>query len=112
MTTLRQFLMKQTLILIQEFWETILSLFWIGCNALVWNMNKSFTSFISCELLMFIENTKKIVHFLQDRLVDTNTLKALCDTLLIWETITQFLVKTMINDKQNTRRKCQILQIM
>ena len=105
MATLRRFLMKQTIILIQEFSETILSSFWTDYNVLVWNLNKPFASFIGSKLLIFIENTKKIVGFLQDRFVNTSILKALCDALLIWETITPFLVISTIDDEQKYKRE-------
>ena len=90
--------MKQSIETIEEF-DNILSTFWTEYNVLVWNINKSFQSFVGSELLEFITHIDVIVNFLKLKFVETNTLKCLCEGLLLWQKITPFLVQTTVEDK-------------
>lgn len=72
---------------------------------LVWNLNKSFASFVGTELLDFIRNVEKIVAFLREKFHTTPTLANLCDGLEFFAIITPFLVISVIEDKKEYKRK-------
>ena len=69
-------------------------------NVLVWNYNYNFSSFLGSELLNFIENAETIKEFLTTNFVETQLLKDLYNSLLVWKKITPFLVITMIDDTE------------
>ena len=110
MGNLQTFMLKQSVELIQEFAELILAEFWSPYNILVWNLHKTFQSFIGSELMLFIRYTKNIVGFLRDKFNSTPTLEALCNGLSTWEKITPFLVITTIENKEEHERNVLVFE--
>ena len=66
MNYLRKFMMKTTTDLMKKSTDSFLTKNWSNHNVLTWNLNKPFTSFIGCELLLFIKNILLVVQFLKD----------------------------------------------
>ena len=79
--------------------------FWNDYNVLVWNLNKKFTLFVGAELLLFINNTEKIINFIECKFCKTNTRDDLCNGLRLWSKISPFLVITTIKDVEEYKTK-------
>ena len=100
MDHLRKFILKQSTNLIKRFADDVLSTFWSKMLILIWNTNHPFSPFIGSELLLFITNTSTIiVKFLKSNFMETQALIDLCDGLVLWESISPFLVITTIDDE-------------
>ena len=65
---------------------------------LLWNLNKKFQSLTGSELLAFVKNVFKIVIFLKKEFQPSEVLDDVCNGLLLWESITPFLVITKIDN--------------
>ena len=59
-----EFMMKQSVEIMEAFSDDVLSKMWPDYDALFWNLNKSFQQFDGGELLHFTLNTQLIVDFL------------------------------------------------
>lgn len=105
MNNLRKFMMIQSVELIIDFSENILGSFFSDYNVLVRNLNTSFASYVGTELLDFIRNVDKIVAFLRKTFHTSPTLACLCDGLELFAKITPFLVISVIEDKEEYKRK-------
>ena len=97
MGNLRKFILKQSTEMMKKFSDLLLE-FWTDCHVLCWNLEKAFTSFNGKELLIFIQNTQKIVDFLKENFENTKTLSDLCEGLFLWERNSPFLVTTKIQN--------------
>ena len=97
MAYLRKFMLQQPTELIVKFGELLLT-FWRNHCVLVWNTNRPFSSFIGKELLAFINNTINIVDYLKENFIETIVLNDLCNSLIEWEHISPFLLKTSIEN--------------
>lgn len=106
MSYLRKFLMSMTTDLMEMF-SNLLRTFWSEYNVLVWNMNQPFSCFIGMELLAFINNSDILVSFLKSNFCETDTLKDLCDELMVWKDISPFLVITEITNVDIYQQKLQ-----
>ena len=62
MTNLQYFMSTQTIEIMIEFSRLLLT-FWNDYKVLIWNLNKPFQAFVGGELLLFINNTDKIISF-------------------------------------------------
>ena len=82
----------------KEKFSNMLLTFLTPYNVLVWNYNWEFKSYLGNELLNFIENVETIKEFLDTNFVETQLLKDLYNSLLIWKKITPFFTITTIDD--------------
>ena len=99
MSNLRKFLYGSNMdIEVSERFSDILSVFWSDYNVLLWNLNKKFQSLTGSELLAFIQNIPKIVTFLKKTFLPGAVLDDLCNGLLLWQSITPFLIITKIDN--------------
>ena len=99
MSNLRKFLYGSNMdIEVSERFSDILSVFWSDYNVLLWNLNKKFQSLTGSELLAFVKNVSKIVIFLTKEFQPSEVLDDVCNGLLLWESITPFLVITKIDN--------------
>ena len=57
------------------------------------------------ELLAFINNSTLMVHFLKANFCDTEQLNYLCDGLLVWQSISPFLVIVDIVNVESYKTK-------
>ena len=97
MSTLKNFILKQSTAMIDSFCN-VLHKFWGEFHVTTWKEAKYFSSFQGSELLLFIKNTNLIINFLNDNFQNTATLSNLCESLLLWENISPFLLITDIED--------------
>ena len=97
MTRLRDFMRGQDPISLQQF-STFLGLFWGKFNVNMWDWNKEFNSFKGHEIAQFLFNTKEMVSFLQMTFEINEHLADLCNCLLLWEEISEFLHITKVDN--------------
>ena len=99
MSNLHKFLSGSNMdIEVSERFSDILSTFWSDYNVLLWNLNKKFQSLTRSELPAFIQNVSKIVTFLKKEFQPSAVLDDVCNGLLLWQSITPFLVITKIDN--------------
>ena len=110
MNYLRIFMMKTTTELMEKFTDSFLTKKCSNHNILTWNLNKPFTSFIGCELLLFIKKIMLVAQFLKDNFQATETLRYLCNGLLVWQEISPFLVTTTVTNKVCYKKQLELFE--
>ena len=96
MCCVREFILKQSCDLMDEFNTNIIGSFWGAYNVQVWKLNKDFSSFIGSEVKAFIDHIPKIVSFLHEKFISTERLGSLIKGLQIWPDLVSFLNITKI----------------
>ena len=83
----------------------VLTGFWMEYNISIWAMNKEFTSFKGDELKVFILNTTSIVSWLTKQFERVGRVDDICECLILWEKISEFMNITDVNDSEKYLRQ-------
>ena len=90
MAYLRNFIMKQTLVIVKDF-NTLLKSFYNDYHLYIWNNNKNFASFLGNEIALFVGNTEAILFFLDKNMIATPELLSIAQSLSLWVKLWKFL---------------------
>ena len=94
---LRNFILGQSSVVVQDFSVNILKMFWNDFHIYVWQNKKNFSSFLGNEVALFVGNSNLIIEFLQRRFIPTNETRAFIEALRLWKKMFKFLSITYIN---------------
>ena len=90
-----------------ERFSDVLNEFWSDYNVLLWNLGKSFQKLVGGEILLFIKNTNRITTFLKSEYQQSEVLSDLCNSLILWEKITPFLLITKVENVEEYKVKLE-----
>ena len=110
MNYLRKFMMKTTTDLMKKSTDSFLTKNWSNHNVLTCNLNKLFTFFIECELILFIKNILLVVQFLKDSFQIQDILRDLYNGLLVWKEISPDLVTTTVTNKECYKQQLELFE--
>jgi len=97
MTTLRNFMLKQSSSLSNEFTDSILRTFLTEYLVYCWNNKLKFSSFKGNDLFTFLCHDHYIVDFLTERLIPTQEMTSICTGLQVLRRIVKFMTISRID---------------